>query len=61
MKIWCNCNSKFKSGGISEYFMLFGNRQVTKGAGKHCPYCTLFPWYDADYENMMHDLKSMNA
>ena len=25
-----------------------------------CNKCRSYPWYDADYENMMFDLKSMN-
>lgn len=58
MKLFCDCNSDWINGN---------NRQVT-GTGSRerislgqCGKCGYMRWYDADYENMMHDLRRMNS
>lgn len=62
MKIWCDCNSNWEL-----YFNINQiSTQVTGGSTRigislgMCDVCGLFRWYDADYENMMFDLKNMN-
>lgn len=64
MQLWCNCNSKWVNHLTLAYFIVWGNRQVTKrqdvGGYGLCYHCDLYKWIDADYENMMYDLRGMN-
>ena len=68
MKLFCNCNSSWCNG-----IAISTNRQIQTnlnkltlcyegylGLGSSCLDCGYWNWYDADYENMMFDLKSMN-
>lgn len=62
MKLFCECNSEWVIWWHDKT-----NRLVT-GAGTSrkvsfglCRMCDFFFWIDADYENMMHDLKAMNS
>lgn len=63
MKLFCNCNSNW----IISIDDKCTTRQIVtdmfqKGiSARECEKCTYNPWIDADYENMMHDLKQMNS
>ncbi len=56
MKLFCECNSEWDDMG-----------QVGLSCRLNClglplcDGCCLYPWHDADYENMMFDLREMNS
>lgn len=66
MKLFCLCTIEWVID-----FEPKSNRQIqanyTKDAAKsdknqqYCLECGYWKWYDADYENMMFDLRSMNS
>lgn len=67
MTTFCNCSSKWILG----YHTNSVGRQIQVNLDKNtlkclpssdeCPKCNYFFWYDADYENMMFDLRRMNV
>ena len=62
MKLFCNCNSKWiTSLSPNASRQLVGPETRTGHTLGGCPTCGLRYWIEADYENMMHDLKSMNT
>jgi len=57
----CNCNSEFISN--SDYWIhlqIMGSECQIKQS-EYCDDCGNYTWFDADYENMMFDLKNMNS
>ena len=48
---FCNCTSDWTRDSF----------QKTTGHRLKCKYCYLFKWYDAYYEDMLYDLRSMNT
>ena len=61
MKKLCNCNSSWHDTPHrwSDKIVIARPREVTGIIA--CTHCGMNPWYDADYENMMFDLRSMNT
>lgn len=53
-KLFCNCDSMWVV-----CLKDLADKQVT-GHGVVCNVCLCYKWIDADYENMMFDLKEMN-
>jgi len=63
MKVFCNCNSKWIVGLGYSYSNINPQIQLNTIPGAYplfCAKCTYWHWYDAHYENMMHDLRGMN-
>lgn len=61
MKLFCNCNSEWYidwSELNTEQLML---GECRNGKNISCKNCDYDFWYNADYENMMFDLKYMNT
>ena len=59
MQIFCNCNSTW----VVDFQTLVRRQQViSRSAYKEvqCPICGYIYWHDADYEDMMFDLRKMN-
>ena len=68
MKLFCNCNSDWKirtndEPKISRRIIQSNYTRDVEDTWsiKRCPNCSLYPWYDADYENTMFDLRNMNS
>lgn len=57
MKEFCDCNESWIYG-----LTICVDRQVVVvGRGfVYCSICTMLPWYNADHENMLFDLRGMN-
>lgn len=71
MKLFCGCKSKWERQGnddklcwLFEKGYLGVNEQGIPTYDKtkidSCNKCNLIKWYNADYENMMFDLRRMN-
>lgn len=58
MKLICRCN-----GGQWSNNLRHMDTQLldVRGGGHYCPVCRFWPWYNPRYENMMYDLRNMNA
>lgn len=54
MKLFCGCTSEF------DYLGLIGVNCRISVELPVCKKCGFYLWVDADYENMMFDLKTMN-
>lgn len=54
MTKFCNCNS---SWGAMPHEVRWSDYIIMLDI---CETCDKYVWYDADYENMMFDLKEMN-
>jgi len=71
MKTFCGCNSEWFvcSEGINRQKIVASTLEINKLEKEYiellepelyCDVCSYWKWYDADYENMMYDLREMN-
>jgi uncharacterized protein with PIN domain len=67
MKVFCNCNSSWvvglgytNSGTNPQVQMNTIPKAFKYSLSFWCGKCTYWYWYDAHYENMVHDLRGMN-
>jgi|GEM_PF-6778230 hypothetical protein len=59
MKVFCGCNSHWDP--LRELLQLNFLPEASDNDGPwFCQKCDYWRWHDAEYENMMHDLKQMN-
>lgn len=56
MRLFCECDNEWVIA-ISD---LDRRNIIPLGQTHECHKCKFYKWNDADYENTMHDLKSMN-
>ena len=59
MKLFCECNSRWDRTEIGAPTHI--RRQKLDMPANECLKCGMCKWYEADRENMMFDLKSMNS
>lgn len=64
MKLFCECNDKwdYPNPGHGYNIQVQVNLLKDRSLGRFgiCSNCKYVKWYDANYENMMFDLKNMN-
>ena len=61
MKLFCRCDEEWIYPDVDVNTDLVNqSRQVLSGIPANCECKTRRKWYNADYENMMFDLKEMN-
>ena len=58
----CDCTTDVNADSwrFHQFVSVETEYQICTGLGMFCIVCYKYLWYDADYENMMFDLKSMN-
>ena len=69
MKILCDCNADWEDEytWLGNHYKYFDATKICRlvldvrdDSIDYCYECDSTQWYDADYENMMFDLKEMN-
>jgi len=61
MKLFCQCNSTWIVTPGYESRQINGTGTIERKTFGMCPECGYYFWIEADYENMMHDLREMNS
>lgn len=63
MELFCQCNSYWEvyhCPDIAKKHIQVNYAKDGNPYDGYCKRCRYYKWYDADYENMMFDLKNMN-
>lgn len=63
-QLFCRCDQKYYANYELGVHVCLDASLIDRPSNKKlhkCPVCFYYPWFDPNYENMMHDLKEMNS